>query len=188
MSNTPSVKLRPRFQGERLILRAPQETDKADRLDYGRDPEFRKMVGGDPHTVPPLTPSEVDRWYRRVAEDELSWIIEFRQRCIGTARLNYQDKTNHRASYSIGIYGPSPWGNGLGTEATRLVLQHAFEVLKLHRVYLRVLTFNERAIRCYEKCGFVREGIERESELIGGEWCSDLHMSILEQEYAKLVQ
>jgi RimJ/RimL family protein N-acetyltransferase len=45
------------------------------------------------------------------------------------------------------------------------------------------LSFNERPIRCYERCGFVREGTEREGSLIGGEWCSDVLMSVLEREY-----
>jgi site-specific DNA recombinase len=54
------------------------------------------------------------------------------------------------------------------------------------RVDLRVLAFNKRAIACYEKCGFVREGVVRESVVIGGEWQSDVLMSILEHEYGSL--
>jgi RimJ/RimL family protein N-acetyltransferase len=46
-----------------------------------------------------------------------------------------------------------------------------------------VLSFNVRALRCYEKCGFVREGIGRESALVGGAWVDDVMMSILEREY-----
>lgn len=93
------------------------------------------------------------------------------------------DPENRRARYAIGIFGPTFWGRGLGTEASRLVLAYAFEVLLLHRVELRVLAFNERAIACYERCGFRREGVEREGAWIGGEWQSDVIMSILEQEY-----
>jgi GNAT superfamily N-acetyltransferase len=81
------------------------------------------------------------------------------------------------------FFDPAYWSRGLGTEATRLVLQFAFVELKLHRVDLRVLAFNKQAIACYEKCGFVREGVVREGALIGGEWQSDVLMSILEDEY-----
>jgi ribosomal-protein-alanine N-acetyltransferase len=49
-----------------------------------------------------------------------------------------------------------------------------------------VFTFNPRAIACYEKCGFVREGIEREGAWAADAWQSNLIMSILEQEYARL--
>jgi [ribosomal protein S5]-alanine N-acetyltransferase len=49
-------------------------------------------------------------------------------------------------------------------------------------VDLRVLAFNERAIACYTKCGFVIEGRERETALIDGTWYDDVMMSILEHE------
>ena len=65
------------------------------------------------------------------------------------------------------------------------MLRYAFEELGMHRVDLRVLAFNERAIACYEKCGFVREGVEREGSRIGGERQSDVLMSVLEQEYRR---
>jgi len=49
-----------------------------------------------------------------------------------------------------------------------------------------VLADNERAIRFYLRCGFVREGIERERALAGEIWCSDVIMSVLEDEYRRL--
>jgi ribosomal-protein-alanine N-acetyltransferase len=55
--------------------------------------------------------------------------------------------------------------------------------MQLHRVDMRVLTFNRRAIGCYEKCGFVHEGVERESVWIDGAWTDDMRMGILEDEY-----
>lgn len=182
MNNTRE-KDRQVLRGERLLLRPPKEGDKADRLRYGRDPDYRKMVGGDPRTNPELTRAEVERWHEQINQDPLSWVIEFQGKCIGTARLHSVDNQNRRSSYAIGIFNQQFWGIGLGTEATRLVLKYAFEELHLHRVDLKVLSFNQRAIACYEKCGFVCEGVEREGSYIGGEWCSDILMSILEQEY-----
>ncbi len=144
------------------------------------------MVGGDPRTLPPLTPNEVEQWYHQVAGDRLHWIIALEGRCIGSARLHSLDEANRSARYAIGLFDPACWGQGYGTEATRLVLRYAFETLRLHRVALRVLDFNHRAIACYEKCGFVREGVEREGSLIGGEWQSDVWMSILEHEFTPI--
>jgi [ribosomal protein S5]-alanine N-acetyltransferase len=91
-----------------------------------------------------------------------------------------------RARYSISFFDSSILGKGLGTETTELVLQFAFNDLKLHRVDLRVLEYNHRAIACYEKCGFVKEGLEREGAYIEGIFFSDLIMSILEREYSDL--
>ena len=63
--------------------------------------------------------------------------------------------------------------------ATRLVLQYGFEVVGLHRIDLRVLAYNERAIACYRRCGFVEEGRERDAALIDGEWHDDVIMAVL---------
>ena len=141
------------------------------------------MAGGDPATSPPLTPDEVDSWYESLRRDPLQWVIEAEGRCIGTARLRHVDVGNRSATYAIGIFHPRFWSRGYGTEATLAVLGHAFGKMGLHRVALRVLEFNRRAIACYEKCGFVREGIQRDGVRIGGEWLSEVLMAILDHEY-----
>lgn len=172
----------PRLQGERVTLRPPMVRDKDDRLACGRDPDIVRMYGVEAASLPPFTHEDVEAWYR-AARASVSWMIEAGSRCIGTAGLHQLGEQNHRARYAIGIFDPAALGRGLGTEATRLVLRYAFETLRLHRVGLRVLAFNRRAIACYEKCGFVREGIERDTVLVDGEWASDVIMSILEGEY-----
>lgn len=63
-----------------------------------------------------------------------------------------------------------------------MVLRYAFDQLHPHRVDLRVLTDDHRAVTAYEKCGFVPEGIERETLADAGGWRSDLMMSVLEDE------
>jgi ribosomal protein S18 acetylase RimI-like enzyme len=72
---------------------------------------------------------------------------------------------------------------GLGTEATQLMLDHAFGTLGLHRIALYVFEFNERAIRAYTRCGFVIEGRSRESIWRDGRWWDELAMSVLESDW-----
>jgi RimJ/RimL family protein N-acetyltransferase len=71
----------------------------------------------------------------------------------------------------------------LGSEAIALALGYAFNVLELHRVSVRVVDYNFRAIRAYQKCGFVIEGREREAALVDGDWHDDVMMAILDREY-----
>ena len=173
----------PILNGNRIILRPPRPSDVDDRIRCGRSGEFRRMVGADDHADAPFLPADAQKWYAEALRTPHQWIIETMGRAIGHARLHSFDAPNRRARYAIGIFDATCWSQGLGTEATRLVLAYAFEVLHLHRVDLRVLAFNERAIRAYEKAGFVREGVEREGAWIAGRWESDVWMSILEQEY-----
>lgn len=168
------------LSGERTSLRPPREGDKADRLACGRDPEFARMVGDE---LVALTVEEVDRWYDWLLARTLGWVIEVDGHAVGDARLDHFNLQDRRARYAIGIFDSELWGQGIGTEVTRLVLGYAFDELELHRVDLRVLEYNRRAIANYEKCGFVREGIERESAFINSEWHSDVIMGILEAEY-----
>lgn len=175
----------PTLTGRQVLLRSPRPSDRQDRLAVGRNAEFVRMVGGDARDLRPFTAKDADSWFHRLFAEPLTWVIEVDGRCIGEARLHHLDRENSRARYAIGIFDPAAWGKGFGTEATRLVLGHAFDVLGLHRVDLRVLDFNRRAIAAYEKCGFVREGVERDGAFIAGEWQTDVIMSILEPEYRR---
>ena len=64
-----------------------------------------------------------------------------------------------------------------------VLLRLAFDKVGLHRVQLQVFDFNERAISCYEKCGFRREGMLRDYWFKNGKFRDTLLMSILESEY-----
>ena len=70
-----------------------------------------------------------------------------------------------------------------GTEAIGLLLQYAFSQMNLNRVYLRVCADNERAVRCYEKCGFREEGRFREHVYLDGQYRDVLQMAILQREF-----
>ena len=76
MNNIADHPRPPVLNGKRLRLRPTQDSDKADRLVCQRDPEFRRMVGGDPKTCSPLTAAEVAQWYAQVCGERLQWIIE----------------------------------------------------------------------------------------------------------------
>lgn len=173
----------PVLTGERVALRPLRDTDRAERIAIGRDPEFGRLNGGSTDSVPrPFTEADGDRWFAG-RPNSLRWVIEFAGQLTGEVRLDRVDAGDRRASLAIGIYHRQWWDQGLGTESMRLVLTHAFDELGLHRVSLRVLAFNERAIAVYRKLGFVEEGRERESALIDGKWHDDVMMSVLKDEW-----
>ncbi len=172
----------PLLTGKKIILRKPVKQDIEDRLHCGSSRDNIRMYGGDTRNMQPFRREDAVAWYEKILSNRFEWMIEFEGKCIGQARLtvNEQDK---RARYAVGIFNTSKLGTGLGTEATKLVLDYAFKTLGLHRVDLRTLEYNKRAIACFDKCGFIREGVEREGALIEDRWETDVIMSILEQEY-----
>jgi RimJ/RimL family protein N-acetyltransferase len=189
----------PVLRGERVLLRQPLvEQDLAARLEVPPSRELHRMYGGsgDPGAVTleraraaleEIAAQDVSK-VRRFVIAALVWpdgrpIPQAGGRYIGHVRLTVFSWHDRNARLALGIYDPRFWSRGYGTEAIRLLLRHAFDDLGLHRVDLLVIEYNARAIRAYEKCGFVREGLVRESALVDGTWYSDVQMSILENEY-----
>lgn len=174
----------PKIKGKNIILRKIKESDIDDRFTIGRHHEFIHMCGGESiaQTEYPNREVWVD-WYERQKDAEYSWMIEYNGHCIGSAGFHHISDEDKSATYRIGIFDSNLHSKGIGTEVTKLLLEYGFTVCKWHRIDLKVLDYNLRGIRCYEKCGFKKEGILRESALIEGRYYSDIIMSILDFEF-----
>jgi RimJ/RimL family protein N-acetyltransferase len=102
---------------------------------------------------------------------------------IGTCGLHRAALPHRSAELGVMIGDRAEQGKGYGREAVRLVLAYGFETLGLHRVELRVYENNGRGVRCYEACGFRREGVKREARWWAGRWWDILEYAILEGEW-----
>lgn len=92
----------------------------------------------------------------------------------------------HRDGWiGIGLGDRADWGQGYGTDAMRVLLRFAFAELNLHRVSLTVFGYNPRAIRSYEKAGFVVEGIQRERLRREGRRWDMVLMGLLREEWER---
>lgn len=133
------------------------------------------------------TMTELEDIYRRwtKATDRIVWAIVENSSgaVVGESVLNELDTANRSCGFRIWISGAR--GRGLGTEATRLTMRHAFEDQGLNRVELEVYDFNPRARRVYEKVGFVHEGTRRQAHRFENGWVDAHDMSILASEWAE---
>ena len=113
----------PILKGNRVILRKIQPKDIDDRFAIGRHNEFEHMCGGDTieKTIFPPRQTWID-WYNSHKDEEYSWIIEYEDKCIGSARLHNISAQDRCATYAIGIWEVDNLSLGLGTETTMLVL------------------------------------------------------------------
>lgn len=59
------------------------------------------------------------------------------------------------------------------------MIRYAFEILDLHRVYLRVFADNKRAIASYQKAGFCLEGISRSDVYVRGTYKDIAWMAVI---------
>ncbi len=113
-------------------------------------------------------------------------IVDRAKAMIGVVRLWRVSDRNKSAMLTIFIGGRGNWGRGFGTDALRVLLRQAFGPMNLHRVELNVFDFNERAIRSYEKVGFVREGSRREALSRRGIFHDIVVMGILKPDFLAL--
>lgn len=175
------------LEGESVVLRRHVAGNLDAFLRWYTDPEVARLTR---YQDGPMRPEEIERFFasRALGPESLSLAIHLRgsNRLIGTCALSQLDHENGSALYHITIGEKDAWGLGYGTEATQLMLDHAFGTLGLHRIALFVFEFNERAIRAYRRCGFVIEGRARESIFRDGRWWDEIAMSVLERDWRRL--
>ena len=166
--------------GSRVVLRRHVPANVTAFLRWYADPEIARLAR---YQATPMRPEEIERFFAaRVAGPEsLAMAVHEKatDRLVGTCAFSQLDGDNGSALFHITIGESDAWGHGYGTEATRLMVDHAFGTLGLHRISLNVFEFNERAIRAYRRVGFLVEGRSRESIWRDGRWWDELAMSIL---------
>lgn len=170
--------------GEGVRLRALEPTDLDRCLRWMNDPEVTEFL--------PMREPVSSMSYAKEL-DEASRGEDFRSRSyaievdgtghvgnISLKQIYWYDRT---AELTIIIGEKQRWDCGYGTEAVRTLLRHAFEELNLHRIWLTVAVDNRRAIRCYEKCGFIREGTLRDAVYRQARYQDRYLMSVLSTEF-----
>ena len=171
--------------GEKVAL-GPIERERMLALDlvWGNDFEVRRMLGSPPS---PVTTEMVAARYERIlhAEAELWFFIYERAtwRPIGTTFFSAMNRGYQTAEFNLSIGEKNSWGNGYGTEATRLMLRYAFDTLGFAMIWLRVLSINERALRAYRRAGFQEAGRLREAHRIGQQAIDVIYMDCLAREF-----
>lgn len=109
--------------------------------------------------------------------------VKKEDRLVGSCGLQQIDFVNRRAQIGIYIGEPEQQNRGLGTETVLLLLDYGFNILNLNSIYLLPYSFNTRAVKCYEKCGFKMNGVYRQARIINGKPFDQLYMDMVAEEF-----
>jgi RimJ/RimL family protein N-acetyltransferase len=169
------VRLRPLTQDDlSLLLRWYSDPDV---IHWLHQSEYR--VGGEDRIRAKFGPGSE-------SEYDVRWIIEANEGTpIGVIRLEGVEGAHRRAELAVSIGEKAHWSRGYGTEAIGLALGHGFQDLGLRRVWLITDADNERGIRCYEKCGFRREGLLVGHRVRYGEPLDMVLMGVLREDWER---
>jgi diamine N-acetyltransferase len=143
-------------EGRLTIIREFARADVDRWLEWPRhsDPLFYVF------NPPPMSVRQRDSYWisRRQAADSRQYAVDDRQGTL-VGRISLREIDWYSQSAVLGIsFRPDRLGQGLGTDAMESFLRYYFGPLGMEALFLDVAAHNERAHRCYERCGFRRIG------------------------------
>lgn len=130
-----------------------------------------------------FTPDSHNKWLRDVVEkgraEQFIIYVKPEDKPVGSVYLRDIDFQNEKAEYGIFIGEKDYLEKGIGSEAAMLITDYGFDVLRLHKIMLRVFASNKRAIASYEKVGFKKEGYLRDEVKIEGQYRDIVYMAMI---------
>jgi ribosomal-protein-alanine N-acetyltransferase len=182
----PGRKKRPDalLEGRRVYIRRPRAEDRREvlALTHASIRLHRGLVS------PPADDAAFDAYLERSSRPNVEGLLLFRaedEALVGVFNLSEIVRGNFQSAY-LGYYAGEPYaGRGYMTEGLRLVLRHAFECLKLHRIEANIQPSNAASIALARRAGFTREGFSRHYLKISGRWRDHERWALLAGDWKK---
>ena len=139
------------------------------------------------HTYVPNL-SEHRNWIESL-KDTFVWAIYDNQLNFHCGNiLLFVNPKHYSAFFQIYIGESMSRGKGIAKNTLIIILDFAFEELKLNRVWLNVFPENKKALNLYESLGFIKEGIERQSHYYNSCFRNQLRYSMLKSDWTNRVR
>ncbi len=181
------------LKGKLVRLAAVEPKEMAEAvLRWNQDSEYQRLGLIEPANQYSL--KKLTEWAENSQEKDPPMGHEFairtleEDRLVGLCRLGGDFLPHGEGFVGIGIGERLQWNKGYGTDAMMVLLRYAFHELNLRRVALSVSLNNPRAIRSYEKVGFVYEGKMRNFFLRDGQRGDIVFMGVTRDEWLAVVK
>lgn len=173
------------MRAETVYLRILEAADIPRTTKWINDPLISDIMG----YLPVLSLENQLDWYHKLKGDRSRFVFAIclaeSDEHIGNAGLGNIDYVHRHAMLNIFIAGESHRGKGVGSQATRLLLEFAFNRLNMNKVHLRTSARFAQAVKMYESLGFVREGVMRQHYFSNGAYEDKIIYSILKSEFSQ---
>jgi GNAT superfamily N-acetyltransferase len=162
-----------------VTLRELSRKDLPQLNKWRNNPDLVKYLGSGFNYID----EEIDhKWYDNYLanrEKSIRLSIELDGKYVGNVNLTNINLVHRNAEYSIMIGSESSRGLGVGFHASSQIIEHGFQHLGLHRIWLTVLESNLRALSLYQKLGFQIEGRMRDSLFKNGDYQDLIVMALI---------
>jgi ribosomal-protein-alanine N-acetyltransferase len=175
----------PFLEGKRVYLRALVESDATGAYPGWFNDE--EVCRGNGHHIFPYTAEAALAYIRHAAESRDNLILAIIRRedhhHIGNIALQGIHPVYHSANLSIVIGDKSAWGQGYAKEAMRLLCDHGFRALNLHRIACGTFEDNEAMKRLALSVGMQEEGRRRQAAFKQGRYLDVIEFGVLKNDY-----
>lgn len=175
----------PFLIGNLIYLRSPEEGDEEIISISENNPISRQNLY---YALPTNSTIQRDKIKQRLNDHSTIFFIicsTQNDKPIGCTSFVRIDWVGKMATYYIAIAEEENWNKGYGKEVTKLMVDYAFATLNFNRIQLHVSTENERAIKVYEKIGFVKEGFLREAMFFNNHYIDFYLMGMIKKDWEK---
>jgi RimJ/RimL family protein N-acetyltransferase len=169
------------LEGEGFRLRRVTAADVGFLADLAAHAEVEPFMAA----VSPRSSEELGEEVRRSDEEpglHGRFVVEVEGEPAGTLAFDVANRRSRIAYLHAIMLHPDYRGRGLATAATRLLTRHLVFDLDFHRVQLEVYGYNERALRHFDRAGFLREGVRRQAYRRHGEWVDGVLFGLVRED------
>ncbi|MCL1918544.1 MAG: GNAT family N-acetyltransferase [Peptococcaceae bacterium] len=154
---------------QKTIIRPLELGDLETLYSWYLDSEFTYWQSGNWPERMLMRRAEIEQLF--FAEDPFRYALLTQEGdLIGTIGFDQHNIPARSARLILGIGDKACWGQGYGTDALMTFSEYLFDQWNLHRLSLETFSGNLRALRCYEKAGFQREGLLKDAYFIRGRY------------------
>ncbi|NLP44954.1 MAG: GNAT family N-acetyltransferase [Peptococcaceae bacterium] len=171
--------------GEKTLIRPLEINDLDDLYDWYNESNFTYWVCGNWPLASLLRRDYIENNFYENDDYRYS-ILDMDKNLIGSIGFEQVNTPARSAKLYIGIGKSEYWGKGYGYDAMNTFINYLFNQWNFRRLTVETWEKNIRAIKCYEKLGFVIEGKLRQAYYVTGKYYDAIIMGLLKSDfYAK---
>ncbi|HID40454.1 MAG TPA: N-acetyltransferase [Calditrichaeota bacterium] len=175
----------PFLIGKKIYLRAPTDGDEYIYALSENNPETRHFL----YYGFPTSPGQKKEKIESMVNDQHTVLFTIcskePDKPIGNTAFVRIDWIGRMGTFYIAIAEKENWSKGYGSEATRMMVNYAFDTLNLNRIQLHVSKENQPALNTYRKIGFKEEGTLRQAMYFDGRYIDFYLMAILKEDFSE---
>jgi len=183
------------YETDRFYVRPFQKEDMTEQYrQWFHDPDVTKHNS---HGLFPYTKEQMAKFLAQLeSSDDLVWAVivknaalpnnkKAKNSCftggihIGNVSLQNIHRIYRNAEFACVFGEKDYWGKSYGTEATKMIFNHGFKRLNLHRIWTGTASTNIGMQKIAEKLGMKKEGVFKEAMFLNGEWIDIVEYGIL---------